>query len=179
MTPKTASAQIKALLDALPEKKTNREKLRDVALVRALLEINEEPLKKARDKEAVSARKKQIIKKALRQFLNDLDRIFDQHEELGDTDVREQVTAAVHRGFVSLRPAYVLPAKFGMFSDTGNQKVRAALAKFLAHPEVVTAVRLLKDPLVRLAAFQDNEVKSTRGNTFFEYFGCTNKPQTA
>ena len=63
MTPKKASIKIKELLDALPRRKTNKEKLGDVAFIKILLEIIEEPIKKRKDNEAALAKKKQIIKK--------------------------------------------------------------------------------------------------------------------
>ncbi len=156
MTPKKASIKIKELLDALPRRKTNKEKLGDVAFIKILLEIIEEPIKKRKDNEAALAKKKQIIKKALKQFINDLDKIFSEHEELGDTDVRERLTIAVHKSFILQQSDYMVPSTFGMFSDEGNKKVLTAVQRFLAHPEVTAASKLLKSWDDRLGAFQDN-----------------------
>ncbi|SRR6266567_2488767 len=179
MTLKEASNQIKELLDALPQKKTNKEKLLAVFKIKVLLEIIEEPLKKSRDKEAASAAKKRIIKKALRQFLGVLDKIFENHEEVGDTDVREKMYDAIHKGYIKPRSGYTLPTRFGMFSDRGDDLVHAAIQKFLTHPEVVAARKSLKTPEARLNAFQDNDVESSEGTTCFEYFGHTDKPDVA
>jgi hypothetical protein len=99
-----------------------------------------------------------------------------KHEEVGDTDVREQMYDAVHRGFIVPQPGYELPAKFGMFSDEGDKLVRVALQKFLAHPDVVAAAKSLKTPEARLAGFQDTDVESSEGNTYDEYFGYAEKP---
>jgi hypothetical protein len=116
------------------------------------------------------------MKKALKQLINALDKVFEEHDEVGDTDVREQMYDAVHKGFIVPQPGYKLPARFGMFSDEGNELVRAALQRFLAHPEVVAASRSLKTPEARLAAFQDVDVESSEGNTCDEYFGYAEKP---
>jgi len=116
------------------------------------------------------------MKKALKQLINGLDKVFELHEEVGDTAVREELYSAVHKGFIVPQPGYALPAKFGMFSDEGDKKVRSALQKFLAHPEVVAAAKALRTPEARLASFQDGDVESTEGNTWDEYFGYAEKP---
>ena len=111
------------------------------------------------------------MKNALRQMLDALDEISDQHEELGDTDVRERMAVAIHKSFLLPQAGYTLPAKFGMFSKDGNAKVREALRRFLNHPEVVTAAKLLRTPEARLVAFQDVSVTSAKGTHYDEYFG--------
>ena len=116
------------------------------------------------------------MKKALKQLLNALDKIFEEHEELGDTAVREAMYEAVHKGFIVPRAGYELPQEFGMFEPAGNRKVRAALAKFLAHPDVVAAAKTLRTPRERLDAFQDSGVESSEGNTYDEYFGHADEP---
>jgi hypothetical protein len=116
------------------------------------------------------------MKKALKQLINALDKVFEEHEEVGDTDVREQMYDAVHKGFIVPQPGYKLPAKFGMFSDEGDKLVRTALEKFLAHPDLAAAAKSLKTPEARLAAFQDTDVESNEGNTYDEYFGYAEKP---
>jgi len=110
------------------------------------------------------------MKTALKQLLNALDRIFDVHEELGDTAVRETLRSVIQNAFIAPKPGYQLPDEFGMFSPAGNKKVKATLAKFLAHPEVAEASNL-GTPSERLAAFQDRDVVSSEGVTYDEYFG--------
>jgi hypothetical protein len=116
------------------------------------------------------------MKKALKQLINTLDKVFEEHEEVGDTDVREQMYEAVHKVFIVQQEGYTLPDRFGMFSDEGEKKVRAALVKFLVHPDVLAASKSLKTPEERLAAFQDADVESSEGNTYDEYFGHSEKP---
>jgi hypothetical protein len=164
----------------LKEEKTIKDKISTLTFIKIMVEADLERLKRENDKKQVAYdAKTRIIKKALKQFLNDIDKIFSKHEELGDTDVREQLTLAVHRSFVLQQSEYTVPSTFGMFSDEGNQKVQTAVQRFLAHPEVTAASKLLRSWEDRLAAFQDYDVKSTEGNTFFEYFGSTNKPGVA
>src|SRR5438552_2178029 len=67
------------------------------------------------------------MKKALKQLINSLDKIFETDEEVGDTAVREAMYDAVHKSFIAPQAGYELPAEFGMFSPTANKKVRAAL----------------------------------------------------
>jgi hypothetical protein len=116
------------------------------------------------------------MKKALKQLINALDQVFEEHEEVGDTDVREQMYDAVYKGFIVPQAGYTVPASFGMFSEEGNKLVRTAIQKFLAHPEIAAAAKSLKTPEARLAAFQDTSVESNEGNTYDEYFGYAETP---
>jgi len=93
-----------------------------------------------------------------------------------DTAVREAMYDAVHKSYIAPASGYALPDEFGMFSPEGDKKVRAALAKFLAHPEVIAAGKDLKTPKQRLDAFQDSEVESNEGNCYDEYFGHADAP---
>ena len=116
------------------------------------------------------------MKRALKQLLDALDEVSEEHEEVGDTDVREQMSDAVHKGFIVPQPGHQLPAKFGMFSDEGDKLVCVALQKFLSHPDVVAASKSLKTPAARLAAFQETDVESSKGNTYDVYFGHAEEP---
>lgn len=111
------------------------------------------------------------MKKALKQLLDNLDAIVEEgHDELLDTDVREQMADAVHQTLVDPQEDYELPDTFGMFSDEGNAMVKTALEKFLSHAEVAAAKKI-PTAAARLDAFQDIDVESTEGNTYDEYFG--------
>ncbi len=168
------------MLDALAEKKTDKDTLFVLFKIKVLVECMEEPLKKRSDqKKATYNAKTQIIKKALKQFLTALDKIYAKHEEVGDSDVRDQMYAAIYRSFIQPKHDFALPTKFGMFSDKGNELIRAALHKFLTHREVLAASRALQSPEDRLAAFQDDGVETSEGTTCFEYFGYSNKVRVA
>jgi len=111
------------------------------------------------------------MKQALKQLLDALDTIAASgFDEVLDTEVRERMHEAVYRTLVEPEPGYQLPEEFAMFSPEGNQKVRATLATFFAHPEFAAA-KLLPTPKERLDAFQDIEVESSQGITYDEYFG--------
>jgi hypothetical protein len=116
------------------------------------------------------------MKKALKQLINALDKIMETDEEVGDTAVREFMYDAVHKSFIIPQAGYQLPDDFGMFSEDGNRKVKAALKNFLAHPEVAVATKRLKTPKERLDAFQDIDVESSEGSTYDEYFGYAEAP---
>jgi hypothetical protein len=116
------------------------------------------------------------MKKALKRLIDDLDKVFESHEEVGDTAVREAMYDAIHKSFIKPVKGYKLPDEFQMFTPAGNKKVRAALAKFLAHAEVAAAAKELKTPKQRLDAFQDGDVESSEGNWYDEYFGYAEAP---
>ena len=168
--------KIRKLVDAFPQKVTDKERLFLLFKIKLLIECIEEPLKKRSDKkQAAYAAKTRIIKKALKQFLTALDKIYAKHEEVGDSDVRDQMYAAIYRSFIQPKRGYLLPAKFGMFSDKGNDLVRVALDKFLTHTETMAASTALKSREERFYAFQDDAVQTSEGTTCFEYFGYSNK----
>lgn len=177
--PKTIK-QIHKLLDAAESAKEPEDTISKLSLVNVFVEQELERLRKARDKKklAYDARTR-IIKKALKQFLTALDKISEKHEELGDTDVREQMYRAIYRGFIEKKRGYSLPERFGLFRNDGNALVRSALQNFLAHPEVKAASKALKTREDRFAAFQDVDVETTEGHTFFEYFGYSNRVRVA
>jgi len=180
MTIKKALNEIRKLVDAFPEKETDKERLFLLFKIKLLVECIEEPLKKRSDKkQAVYAAKTRIIKMALKQFLTALDKIYAIHEEVGDSDVRDQMYAAIYRSFIQPQRGYSLPAKFGMFSDKGNHLVRVALDKFLTHTETLAASSRLKSPEDRFAAFQDGDVETSEGTICSEYFGYSNKVRVA
>ena len=104
---------------------------------------------------------------SLRALLNALDLIEAEHEEVTDTDVREQMAESVHRAFFLKEAGYALPQTFGMFSRAGDAAVRGALQGFLSALPGVDS----QSPQERLAAFQDAAVRSSEGSMYDEYFG--------
>ena len=112
------------------------------------------------------------IKNALQELLNNLDKIYDKHGEIGDTAVREELHPAMIDHFVLASPDDDFPLRgyYAMFTDEGNEEVYKALGQFLNHPEVRTALAHLT-PQERLDAFQDGKVESSNGSTYDNYFG--------
>lgn len=180
MTFKEADRQIRELLDALPGKRDVKDKLFLLFKIKVLVECLEEPLKRRRDKaESAYAARTQIIPKALKQFLTALDRIEAKHDELGDTDVREQIYTAVNRAFINPLDGYILPSTFGMFSEQGNVLVHSAIQRCLEHPQVLEASKTLSNSEDRLNAFQDHNVRTNEETSVFSLFGYRNKPVEA
>jgi len=176
MTIREGTKKIRALLDALPRQKNDKDILFVLFKIDLVVECMQGPIKKRSDRRQVAYdTKTRIIKKALKQLLTAFDKIFAKHVELGDSDVRDQMYAAIYRGFINPQPRYSLPATFGMLSEKGNAAVHRALHNFLAHPEVLAATKALKNPQDRFAAFQDNDVETSEDTSCFEYFGYSNK----
>lgn len=113
----------------------------------------------------------------LRNLLNRLDTIAEDHEEIGDTDVREAMLDAVFDGFVRPVTDYLPPADYGMSSDGANRAIHEALAWFISAANSRAEVLGLSSFNPRLAAFQDEEVRSDRGSYFDDYFGWINPAQ--
>ena len=116
------------------------------------------------------------MKNVLKRLLDNLDEISQQHEEVSDTDVREQMHVAIRKGFIKPEAKYIVPSKFGMFSSGGDRRVREAIVKFLADPELAVVSKACQTPQARLDWFQDVSVPSSAGNTYDEYFGHAEEP---
>ena len=115
----------------------------------------------------------------LQALLTDLDAIREEHEEIGDTEVAIQMTKAVHDGFISPKPGFVLPNQFQMMTPEGDRKVRAALQRFLKKAARVARAEGLNTPEARLAAFQNMDVWSEDaegGSCYNDYFGYYEHP---
>src|SRR5262245_27167735 len=95
------------------------------------------------------------LRAALLELLESLEALGLEHEELYDSDVREQMSEAVHRGFIEPEPGYELPEEFGMFEPEGNAQVRAAISRYIVRAAARAAAIGLPEPNARLAAFQD------------------------
>lgn len=116
------------------------------------------------------------MERLLQALLEDLDAVMEEHEEIGDTEVSIQMTKAVHDGFISPKPGFVLPRAFQMCSAAGNRNVRAALKRFLTKAARVAAAEGLDTPEARLAAFQNMEVLSEGGSYYNDFFGYSQHP---
>jgi hypothetical protein len=116
------------------------------------------------------------MKQVLKRLLDDLDGISRQHEEVSDTDVREQMYVAIRKGFIVPEAGYIVTPTFGMFSRRGDRRVREAIVKFLADPDLATASKACQTPQARLNWFQDGDVRSSTGTVYDEDFGYSEEP---
>jgi len=107
----------------------------------------------------------------LKCLLDDLDKIAENHEEVGDTDVREQMSDAVLKLFIIPVEGYELPGEFGMFSNEGNTAVKNALEKFLQNVQGLIGSQGFDTPEHRLQAFQNEDIESDDGMYYDDYFG--------
>ena len=123
-------------------------------------------------------KRRNSIKKPLLQLLNEFDRIAQTYEEIGDTDVREQIRDALNDGYVTPKDGFELPETFGMFEPDGNAQVGAALRQFLAAANKIAAQRKnLQTAKGRLRSIQDENVTSDAGTLYDEYWGYVDEDE--
>jgi len=116
------------------------------------------------------------MEKLLRKLLEDLEAIEEEHEEVGDTAVREALRAAIHDGFINAKAGFRLGDDFEMYTAKGNKRVKAALRRFLERAPRVAREEGLDTPRARLDAFQNRDVESAGGNYYDDYFGYAEEP---
>jgi hypothetical protein len=110
----------------------------------------------------------------LLELLHRLEAIEAEHEEIGDTEVRERMGAAVFNGFLKPTPNYQLAESFGMFTKKANKLVRLALAWFLPAARQAAQQDGLDTFHKRLEAFQNLNVRTEETNDYNDYFGWWN-----
>lgn len=71
------------------------------------------------------------IRECLLRLLNDFEQIGDEHEELFDSEVREQVGNALMEAFVRRTEDFAVPTNLGMFGEAGNSMVQSAIIRFV------------------------------------------------
>ena len=103
-------------------------------------------------------------------LLETLEEIGRSHEEIYDTVCRDEMGDAVFHAFIKPSPGYNLPKDFGLSSDDANQRVRAALSRYIESASALAAKLGLADFQARLAAFQNGEVRTSRAEKQFDAF---------
>jgi hypothetical protein len=103
-------------------------------------------------------------------FLDALEAIGAEHEEVYDTDVRERMGAAIEETLITRSRPPEVPNELGMFSPEGNRAVREALQRYLADATPL-AEALSLDEAARRAAVWDSEAASSRGTPVDEFLG--------
>ena len=110
------------------------------------------------------------MREPLVRFLDALEAIGAEHEEVYDTDVRERVGAVIEQVLVAKSQPVTVPGELGMFSPEGNRLVREALAAYLGDA-VPRADALELDEAARRAAVWDAGAESTSGLPVDEFLG--------
>ena len=112
------------------------------------------------------------MKSLLKQLLDQLDSIYEQDDDLTDTEVREAMFRAVARGFIFQKRDYTVPPRFGLYKrPAANGLVRTALNEFISAANAAAEREGLATPEQRLAAFQDESVVSDQEHASYWYFG--------
>ena len=109
----------------------------------------------------------------LTQLLDRLDAIGEEYEEIGDSAVRDQISAVIHHRFILLKENYPIPDSLGMFSETANRLAKEALLGFLKTAPTTAAAQGFESADSRLSAFQNENVASGDGSYYDDYFGYT------
>ena len=116
----------------------------------------------------------------LKALLESLARVAKTHDELYDTDVREQMFEAVFKAFIHPEPGYVLPDEFGMFSAEANAQVKTALQNYVTQARQTEEKLHITAPEERLDTFQNPEVCTDADELYpDDFFGWMNPDDLA
>ena len=95
------------------------------------------------------------MREPLVRFLDALEAVGAEHEEVYDTDVRERLAEVIEQRLITRSREVEVSDELGMFSPEGNQLVRAALVSYLAEACKPRADALNLDEAARRAAVWD------------------------
>jgi hypothetical protein len=110
------------------------------------------------------------VEEALRRFLARLEAIDEDHEGLGDTNVREHMGEDVLRGFLRLEPDFTPSGEYGLGPE-GNRLVGRAIARFVTAARAAAEQEGIGTFHGRLAAFQNGAVRTADGSDYNDFFG--------
>jgi hypothetical protein len=109
----------------------------------------------------------------LKQLLEELELVGEDHEELYDTDVRERMSDAICNGFLKPKAGYLLIDDFGMYSGEANCQIKAAIDRYIRAANERAEEIGLTAPNQRLTAFQNQEVCTDGEQYPDDFFGWT------
>jgi len=112
-----------------------------------------------------------MMKDTLKHFLDRLDAIGAEHEELFDSDVRQKMRNAVMDGFVRRRTGFGVPYDLGMYSEEANAAVAMAISEFIETANQQADELKIIAFHDRLNVVQDGSVRSDLGNDYDEFLG--------
>ncbi len=113
------------------------------------------------------------IRDCLQRLLADFERIGDVHDELLDSEVREQVGEALMAAFVRQTSTYEIPETFGMLTDDANGMVRSAIIQFVERAKTICEAERITLFHERLTLLQDGNIRTEHGNDYDEFMGHT------
>lgn len=105
-------------------------------------------------------------------LLNDLEAISNDHEEIFDTDVREQLWAFLELRFIQWNKETPVPLEFGMFTPEGNEKIRRAFESNTENLDTIIDVFRLDTYEKRKLSFTNSKLATEAGNHLDDFFGA-------
>jgi hypothetical protein len=113
------------------------------------------------------------VKNAIQRLLSELEGIATMYDEYTDTEVCEAMHRALTHYFVWNQAGTSLPVSFGMSTEDGDARVRAALASFLGAVHDASEIAVGK---ARLDMLQDRSMRAAGGMHYYELFGHRDAP---
>jgi len=110
------------------------------------------------------------MEQALRQLLARLEAIDEDHNGIGDTNVREHMGDDIRRGFLRLEPEFAPSGAYGLDPEA-NRLVARSIARFVEAARVASERDGLTTFHKRLAAFQNPSVRTEDGSDYNDFFG--------
>ena len=105
-------------------------------------------------------------------LLEDLEAVAKEHEEIFDTDVREQLWSFLEIRFIQLKKETPIPAKFGMFSPEGNARIAEVFTRNSGNLDTIIDVFSLDTYEKRLQSFTNPRLTSSAGSHLDDFFGA-------
>jgi hypothetical protein len=96
----------------------------------------------------------------LLELLRRLERLGENHEELYDSEAREQIGGLVMEGFVRKTPGFLIPERLGMLSEDADSELRRAISEYIEAANRLAEDIGLSSFHARLAAFQNPAVRT-------------------
>jgi hypothetical protein len=117
-----------------------------------------------------------MLKDTVEKLFNALEGIGEAHEELYDTDVREQLAETLYFGFVWGHPLPEGPVTYGMFSTDADAAVAGAGSAFLKEAVLEANAEGIVVGERRHAAIQDANVVTKNGQMYDSFIGHSDEP---
>jgi hypothetical protein len=109
----------------------------------------------------------------LLELLQSLEEIGNAHDEIYDTECREDMGDFIFTSFVQPTSGRAMLEEFGLYSPEGNQRVRASLERYVDRANDLCERNGITDFHERLSAFQNPDVATSQGHFFDDFFGWT------
>jgi hypothetical protein len=108
------------------------------------------------------------------QFLNELEQISKEHDELTDTDVRERLHEVINYYFIWEKPLESdFPKRFAMFSTEGDKKVFKTVHRFINDAIKLARAEGLEIGDQRNSAIENPKALTSTGNSYDLFLGSS------